>query len=194
LIIGDIDEYYFCDFENNSLLVTCIRYKADKNGNFVTLDGDDLSDEEHLPGILRGLFNSGSYMINVDKQRRDGSSVNDFIVFKNEIAKVFPEKQDLYFGDQGLLAAAFAGDIKYFGYPETKNLWYQPYNFCIWFFDRAAEICGGNPWYTPRILHFAGGIKPWNFSKENEKDIKPGQWPFYKIYMLYANQVPLVTI
>ena len=89
-----------------------------------------------------------------------------------------------------MLSAAFVGDIKYFGYPEIKNLWYQPYNFCIWFFDRAAEICNGNPWYVPRILHFAGGIKPWNLTTENENELKAGQWPFYKIYSLYANQVP----
>ena len=189
LIIGDIGDYYFSGFDDRSIIVTCSRYKKNSNGSFSVFDRDDLGDEESRLGILRGLFNSGSYIMNLDKLRNDGSSINDFIAMKNALVEIYPNKNDIYFGDQGLLAASLVGDIKYFGYPEVKNLWYQPYNFCIWFFDRSTEICGGNPWYVPKILHFAGGMKPWKLTKENEKDLKPGQWSFYKIYQLYARQV-----
>jgi lipopolysaccharide biosynthesis glycosyltransferase len=157
LIIGDIGEYYFSDFDNCSIIATCARYKQDNAGNTVVFDRDDLGKEEALLGILRGLFNSGSYIMNLNKLRMENTSIDDFIAMKNTLVEIYPNKKDIYFGDQGLLSAAFVGDIKYFGYPEIKNLWYQPYNFCAWFFDRATEICGGNPWYIPKILHFSGG-------------------------------------
>jgi lipopolysaccharide biosynthesis glycosyltransferase len=190
LIIGDIGEYYFSNFDNCSIIATCARDKQTSAGNFVVFDRDDLGKEESRLGIMRGLFNSGSYIMNLKKLRNENSSIADFIAMKNALVEIYPNKDDVYFGDQGLLGVAFAGDIKYFGYSEIKNLWYQPYNFCIWFFDRATEICGGNPWYIPKILHFAGGIKPWSLTSENEKELKPGQWPYYKMYQLYAGQVP----
>jgi len=186
LILGDIGEYYFSDFDGCSLIVTPGRYKPPG----VIFEKDDLSDDEQRAGILRGLFNSGSYVINVDKMRRANVPLSDYIVFKKALEEIYPNN-NIYFGDQGLLSAVFVGDIKYFEYPKIKNIWYQPYNFCIWFFDRSAEICGGNPWYIPRILHFSGNIKPWKFTSENDKELKPGQWPYYMIYKLYANQVKL---
>jgi len=185
LITGNIDGYYFADFDGCSLLVTCSRFKSGPDGSLLIHESADLGDDELRPGILRGLFNSGSYMINVEKMRRENMSINDFIYLKNELSKIYPDKNDIYFGDQGLIAAAFVGDIKYFGYPGIKNIWYMPYNFCMWFFDRSTEICGGNPWYIPRILHYCGNIKPWLLTRENEKELKPGQYPFYRIYQLY---------
>lgn len=190
LILGDIGEYYFSDFEDCSIIATCARYKSDGAGGLTVFTQDDLGDQKHRSGILRGIFNSGSYVINVEKIRRENISLNDYIALKNALENIYPDNDKIYFGDQGLISAAFAGDIKYFGYPQVKNLWYQPYNFCVWFFDRAKEICGGNPWYLPRVLHFAGGMKPWALTTENEEALKPGQWPFYKIYKLYENQVP----
>ncbi|MDR2600470.1 MAG: hypothetical protein LBC73_09380 [Oscillospiraceae bacterium] len=189
LILGDISDYYFGDFESCSLIVTAIRYKSDGVGGLKPMERDDLSNDEHRLAILRGIFNSGSFVINLEKMRQENMSIYDYIALKDALVEIYPDKDEIYFGDQGLIAAALVGDIKYFDYPTTINLWYQPYNFCIWFFDRASEVCGGNPWYIPRILHFAGGIKPWLFNYENEKNLKPGQWPFYKIYNLYANQV-----
>ncbi|MCL2080116.1 MAG: hypothetical protein FWH17_09845 [Oscillospiraceae bacterium] len=190
LIIGDIGEYYFTDFEDCSIIVTCSQYKFDANGGLTAIESDDLYNDELFPRILRGIFNSGSYVINVNKMRNENQSLNDYIALKKALENIYPDKEEIYFGDQGLLAAANVGDIRYYAYPEIKNLWFQPYNFCIWFFDRATEICGGNPWYIPRILHFAGGMKPWQLTSKNESELKPGQWPFYKIYKLYANQIP----
>jgi len=190
LILGDIGEYYFLDFDNRSFIVTGARYKPPG----VIFEKDDLSDEELRSGILRGLFNSGSYVINVDKMRKANMPLSDYIVFKKALEEIYPDDNRIYFGDQGLLSAVFVGDIKYFGYPKIKNLWYQPYNFCMWFFDRSAEICGGNPPYIPRIIHFAGppgNIKPWKLTSENETVLRPGQWPYYMIYKLYANQAKL---
>jgi len=184
LIIGDIDEFYFDDFCGCSLLVTGLRYTYGPGGA-VAYVSSDLANPVDRWDILRGLFNSGVYMINVGKLRVDNMSLDDFVFLKNELEKLYPDKDEIYYGDQGLISAAFVGDIKYFGFPETKNIWYQPYNFCIWFFDRSAEMCGGNPWYTPRVLHYCGNVKPWKFTVENEKDLKPGQYPFYEVYRLY---------
>jgi lipopolysaccharide biosynthesis glycosyltransferase len=191
LILGDIGEFYYADFEDHLIIATSICYKPKGDSDWIKMESDDLGDEIERLKILRGVFNSGSYVINVERMRLMNSSINDFIALKRALEDIYPDNDPIYFGDQGLLAAALVGDIKYFRYPEIKNLWYQPYNFCVWFFDRATEICGGNPWYIPRILHFAGGIKPWELTSENEKTLKPGQWPFYKIYELYANQVPI---
>jgi lipopolysaccharide biosynthesis glycosyltransferase len=190
IIVGDIGEYYFGDFEGCSLIATCARFKT-VEGERLTFSGEDIRNEQLRSGILRGTFNSGSYVINVEKFRLNKLAVSDFIALKDELAKLYPNTNDIYFCDQGLLSAFFAGDIKWFDYPRVKNLWYQPYNFCMWFFDRAKEICGGNPWYVPRIVHFAGAVKPWKFKDENAKELKPGQYPFYKIYELYENMARL---
>ncbi|MDR2697847.1 MAG: hypothetical protein LBB40_05165 [Holophagales bacterium] len=191
LILGDIGEFYFTDFEGCSIAATCAQYKKTAAGYVTALKSNDLHDEYLRFMIIRGsIFNSGSYLINLDKMRRENISLNEYIALKNSLENIYPNIEKIYHGDEGLLAAAFVGDIKYFGYPEIKDVRYQPYNFCLSFFDREAEIRGGNPWYVPRILHFAGGMKPWLLTSENEKELKPGQWPFYKIYRLYASQVP----
>jgi lipopolysaccharide biosynthesis glycosyltransferase len=190
LILRDIGEYYFSDFEKRSMLVTCGRYKSGNNGEFVVFENEDLGDKNNIEGIFRGLFNSGSFVLNTDKLRKANIPIDDYIRLKAALEKMYPDRKTIYFGDQGLLSVAFAGDIKYFRYPEAKNLWFQPYNFCVWFFDRATEICGGNPWYIPCIIHFAGGIKPWKLTEENINELKPGQWPFYKIYEMYSRRVP----
>jgi len=202
LILGNIDEYYFSDFEGCSLIATPYRYKLSSISGLTTFKREDLNNFTRLPIILRGVFNSGSYVINVNKMRQENVIIEHYIVLKNALNNIDasvlknehwcidPEEGELYFGDQGLLSAAFLSDIKYFGYPEIRNLWYMPYNFCLWFFDRATEICGGNPWYIPRIVHFIPSIKPWRLTEKNIKDLIPGQWPFYKIYRMYANQVP----
>jgi len=204
LILGNIDEYYFSDFEGCSIIATPYRYKSNSISGLTTFKSEDLNNPTRLPLILRGVFNSGSYIMNVTKMRQENVEIQDYIALKNSLESIDPSvlknehwcidhekgEGELYFGDQGLLSVAFLGDIKYFDYPKIRNLWYMPYNFCLWFFDRSPEICGGNPWYIPRIVHFIPIFKPWQLTEKNIKDLKPGQWPFYKIYRMYANQVP----
>ena len=117
-----------------------------------------------------------------------------------------PAGKDAYFGDQGLISVAFAGDIKYFAYPEIKNIWYMPYNFCAWFFDRKDDL-----WYKPIIIHYAGvKFKPWQarFSldvlKKNisQTDFDNIYAPFYmkykqavlnEIWWSYCQTTPIYT-
>jgi len=192
LILRDIGDYYFSDFDGCSLLCTCARYRIGKKNEAVVYEKEDLIYKSNAEGILRGLFNSGCFVLNIDKLRKKIHSLDEYIIFKNSLEQMYPSKNPIYYGDQGLLSIAFVGDIKYFGYPQTRNLWFQPYNFCLWFFDRAKEICGGNPWYTPSVVHFAGAIKPWKLTEQNINELKPGQWPFYKIYEMYSKRVPVL--
>ncbi len=77
-VIGDNAPYYDCDFQGKSLMVTSIRYKLCQ-GMLEPLTAKDLGDiKEGLPGILRGIFNSGSYMMNLSKMRADQRTLEDY--------------------------------------------------------------------------------------------------------------------
>lgn len=160
LVVGDIGPYYHCDFQDKSLMVTSIRYKLHKD-SLEIYGTEDLGDwQEGLPGILRGIFNSGSYMMNLEKMRRDQRTLLDYQYLAEKLREIFgTDNRKIYWGDQGLLSAAFVGNVRYYGFPQIRNLWYMPYNFCLWYYDRMRE----DPDYTPAILHFAGtAFKPWN--------------------------------
>jgi lipopolysaccharide biosynthesis glycosyltransferase len=192
IIDGDIAEYYFGDFEGKSLIATIARFKERESrggvtsGELIALERSDMNDDARLAAIKRGIINSGSYVINVNQFRSDGLTINDFLYVSKLLCERFPNEQQVYFGDQGLISVAFLDDIKYFAYPEIRNLWYMPYNFCLWFFDRAPEL-----WYTPKIIHFAGiAFKPWQarFSVDELKkydfqaDFNNVYAPFYMKY------------
>ncbi len=197
LIIGDIEPYYQCDFQGKSLVVTGARYKF-YEGNLELFRADDLGDwEEGLPGILRGIFNSGSYMMNLNKMREDGRTLADYQYLTGKLCEVLGEdNHNIYWGDQGLLSAAFVGDVRYYGFPQIRNLWYMPYNFCLWYYDRMNEA----PDYSPAILHFAGtAFKPWNgtypiflerFQKKEQlhsmNELKTGQVGYFYLWHEYA--------
>jgi len=197
LVIGDIGPYYDLDFQGKSLVATSIRYKLCQ-GKLEPLTAEDLGDiKEGLPGILRGIFNSGSYMMNLSKMRKDQRTLEDYQYLSAVLRDCMGgENPTVYWGDQGLLSAAFAGDIRYYGFPEIRNLWYMPYNFCIWYYDRMTE----EPDYTPAVLHFAGtAFKPWDgtyprflerFQKREQqrsmKELKVGQAGYFYMWYGYA--------
>lgn len=95
-----------------------------------------------------------------------------------------------------MLSAAFIGDVRYYGFPQIRNLWYMPYNFCLWYYDRVNE----KPSYSPAILHFAGvDFKPWNgtypiflerFQKKEHlrsiSELRNGQAEYFYIWHEYA--------
>lgn len=198
LIVGDIEPYYYYDFQGKSLVVTGGRYKVYKE-NLVLFSAEDLGDwEEGLPGILRGIFNSGSYMMNLDKMRKDKRTLADYQYLSLKLRELFgDDNYHIYHGDQGLLSAAFVGDVRYYGFPEIRNLWYMPYNFCLWYYDRMNE----KPDYSPAILHFVALalFKPWNgtypiflerFQKKEQlhsmNELKSGQAGYYYLWHEYA--------
>jgi lipopolysaccharide biosynthesis glycosyltransferase len=127
---------------------------------------EDLGDPDKLDLMLEsGIFTSGCYMINLAQFRADGRSMNDYLYLQGVLAERFPDRERIYFGDQGFMSAAFAGDIKYLGWPDSFKLGYAPYNFGVWFLEG-----GGDPGYEPVIPHYAGVnyMKPWQarFSPE----------------------------
>ncbi len=201
LVVEDIAPYYNCDFENNFLIVTPQKYKP--NGeHFVLYSPDDLLPEKgYLPGILEGIFNSGSYMINLKKMR---NAMVDIAYYHDltEQLRINIKKSDngeedpVYFGDQGLLSAAFIGRMKYFGYPQISYVWYNPYNFCIGYYQYVEQ----KPDYQPAILHFAGvPFKPWKaeypiFPERFQRNggdlqslskLKPQQVEYYLLWLEY---------
>ncbi len=100
----------------------------------------------------------------------------------------------VYFGDQGLMSAAFVDDVKFYDYPRIRDLWYMPYNFCLWYYDRKNE----KPKYQPAIIHFAGAFKPWDVeyhieikrfshaSSHSMSELKIGQAEWYYLWHEYA--------
>lgn len=158
LIVGDIAPYYDYDFLGKSLVVTASRYKVHVE-TLMPYTADDLGNrEDMLPEILEGIFNSGSYILNLAKMRKEQRTLEDYFYLSEVLREIKGDNERTYCGDQGLLSAAFAGDVRYYGFPQIRNIWYRPYNFCLWYYDKMIEL----PDYTPAILHFVGtAFKPW---------------------------------
>lgn len=202
LVVGDIAPYYTCDFEDNFLIVTVQRYK-DENGLAAPLSAEDIANPAFLPGILKGLFNSGSYILNLEKMRRAELDLSWYCSFTENLRDLrdsfCPDsraEKTVYFGDQGLLSAAFIGSLKYYGYPEIRDLWYCPYNFCIGYYDYNER----KPDYQPAVLHFAGvPFKPWKAEypifperfqsaggeRRGLSELKQGQVEYYFLWLEY---------
>lgn len=192
---GDISPFYHCDFEGQALVVTSIRYKV-CDQTLVPYEEKDLYDKkEGFPGICRGLFNSGSYLMNLEKLREAQLTIDDWVDFSQMLCEISGQQDTshIYWGDQGFLSAAFVDDLKIYDYPRIKNLWYMPYNFCLWYYDKANTP----PPYSPAIVHFAGAQKPWNMcyhiaieryshGKVLFNTLKIGQAEWYYLWHEYA--------
>lgn len=203
LIVDDIEPYYQCDFQGKSLIATSIRYKFCEN-KIILFDEEDLGDwKEGLPGILRGIFNSGSYIMNLNKMRKDDRTLADYQYLSSKLRDIFgDDNHNIYWGDQGLLSASFVGDIKFYGFPEIQNLWYMPYNFGIWYYEKMEK----KPDYSPAILHFTGTpFKPWNgtypmfierFQKKEQlhslDELKNYQADYFYLWYKYAIKANII--
>ena len=172
---GDFEEYYNYDFNGQALIVTLSRMKED--GSILELN--DLMNYNNLLGIKRGIFKSGSYVINGDYFRNSKIDMAQYIALLETIAGLLVNEELKYFGDQGFLSITYLGRVTYYAYPQSKNLWYMPYNFCLWFFERGLEMFG-DLWYQPKIIHFAGAPKPWKIGDDNKDTLKEGQLPYYE--------------
>jgi lipopolysaccharide biosynthesis glycosyltransferase len=189
LITEDIAAFYNYGFNCKSLIVTGARYHDVGAGNLVRVySEDDLGDRENgLPLILRGLFNSGSYILNLEKMRADGRTLADYQFLANTLSDTIgKDKTAIYYGDQGLLSAAFVGDIQYYFFTDIQNVFYMPYNFCLWFYDSYNAI----PPYSTPIINFAGvPFKPWQGKYPlHIKRFQPGDDKLIPLSTLKDNQ------
>lgn len=198
LVVGDIGPYYTCDFEDNLLTVTGQKYKIE-NGRCELFTQDDVMNRDDLlPGILEGVFNSGSYMINLKKMRESGINLSFYCRLTEQLRGRMGNKEEssVYFGDQGLLSAALIGRLKYYGYPQIDDVWYNPYNFCVGYYAYFDE----KPHYEPAVIHFAGvPFKPWKanypifpqrFGRSGGElrelsELKPMQLEYYFLWLEY---------
>ncbi|MCL2576754.1 MAG: hypothetical protein FWE27_01710 [Defluviitaleaceae bacterium] len=162
IINGDIAPYYFGGFEGKSIIASMHDFKLNP-----ATDEYELYNKDDLMHISKHglLFNSGSYVINMDKFRKAGYSVSDYFRLRDALIENKKTGKLAYFGDQGFLAAAFVEDVKFFGYPQYKGSpHYMPYNFCSFYY----EMNKSEPDYKPVVLHLTSPVKPWvvRFSDE----------------------------
>ena len=196
LIVGNIDEYYFADFEDKSLIATSIAFKLE-NDKFALFRHDDLFFKPYLEQIARGIFNSGSYVINLNKMRRIRYALKNYIYWAELIHESRDKPKRTFFGDQGFLSLIFVGDIKFFSRSQGLDLLYMPYNFGLWYFDKSPHPLD----YNPAIIHFIGDkiFKPWKgkystFLKSFQdiddlhdfKELNPKQAEYYNLWCKYA--------
>ena len=200
LVVGNVDEYYFADFENKSIIATSILFKVEDD-KFSLFERKDMFNPNYLKGIARGLFNSGSYIINLEKMRKSHYSLKDYANLAKLIYESRGKLPQTFFGDQGFLSLVFVGDIKIFSYPQISDPWYMPYNFCMWYFDKMTHKVD----YDVKVVHYAGcKFKPWygrysTFLKhfQNKKDLrdlnelKSGQAEYYQLWYEYAIKAEL---
>lgn len=195
IVVGDVDDYYFADFEDKSLIVTSILWKIE-NGKSDLFTRDDLVYKNYLDGIARGIFNSGSYILNLNKMRKKNYTLQSYAHLSELIYNARGKLPRTYYGDQGFLSIIYAGDLKCFGYPEIMNPSYMPYDFGIWYFDKFDKLD-----YEVKVIHYIGNniFKPWygkyqtflkrfqdknklnDLTKLNEKQI-----PYYNTWYQYA--------
>lgn len=196
LIVDDIDEYYFADFEGKSLIATSIAFKS-KDDKPALFTRDDLFVKPYLDRIARGIFNSGSYVINLNKMRKIQYTLKDYNHWAELIYESCGRPQQAFFGDQGFLSLVFVDDVKFFTHSQEFDLFYMPYNFGLWYFDKCPKKLD----YKPAIIHFIGDriFKPWkgkyqtflkNIQTQDDlhdfNELQPEQIEYYKIWYKYA--------
>ena len=110
----------------------------------------------------------------------------------------------MYLGDQGFLSFCYAGEIKYWGYPEEKQLSVTPYNFHMSWYNGELKKA---PEPRPVIIHFVGQVKPWTLKypieieywKKKLKEVhyfdelKLGQAEWYYLWHEYALMVDAIV-
>jgi hypothetical protein len=169
IIDGDIGEFYFAPFEGN-YIITSMAFSRQNE----LYTKEDLKNPQKEISIITEYINSGAIMLNLEKMRQNEISFDyynnivDYIILNHKpFTSPFFPKPIYYTYDQGLFAASFVGEIKFWGYELFGyNALYMPYNFRPFVFETEKKRLGINergafdPGYKPYIIHLLGN-KPW---------------------------------
>jgi lipopolysaccharide biosynthesis glycosyltransferase len=187
---GDIEEFYFSPFEGNFMIASIAISKRNELYNF-----DDLFDADCYRDIVREYINSGSLVLNLTLMRifhidlRFYENVIDLILENGVVYITGPNGELFYYTyDQGLLAAAFVGRIKFFDYEHFRlEKLHMPYNFRLYLIEHCKNQIkysedGTFPLpYTPRIIHFMRD-KPWKTTVDTYRTFLPITRKYYDMF------------
>jgi len=164
VFLRDISEYYFSDFADKSLTVEAgANLVKDRADGQVVLYGE----EDQGAFIERykengSYFNSGSFMINVERLRNLGRSLEYFLGVREKFMSILPESPTgkYYRGDQAFFAVAFLGEVHPFREPTGEELNYREYGYTPLAL-RSRVLRKLPEMVDPKIIHFDGMFKPW---------------------------------
>jgi hypothetical protein len=190
---GDIDEFYFAPFEGN-FIHTSMAFMSPE----CVFNWDHLKNPSAAKLIQAEYINSGVIMLNFELMRifninlKFYENVADYLIRTCEkFTTLFYPVPIYYSYDQGLLAAAFLGRIKFFDYDKYGYITiHMPYNFrplVLEGYKNQLDLDeDGNidlP-YTPRIIHLIGH-KPWKIDDEKLKTLLPISQQCIKLFWEY---------
>jgi len=180
IIHGDISEYYFDDFEGNSVIMTPMEFAVlYPDGTHHVFDENDLANPEYVHKIRGNHVNSGVLVLNLKKFRANANGLADHYLSCVEklrnmnLRYVQNIEGAMYLGDQGIFAIAFVGDMKMFGYDEvvkhtahysinSAELKTDAYTYNAYNFLQAYHGGIQASWYAPVVIHYATPLpKPW---------------------------------
>lgn len=160
IILKNIDDFYFQDFENKSLIAcTDIKFESERI--------KEIKEKVGIP-IEHKYFNAGVILFNLEKLRKETT--------ENEIVNICNYLQPkVILMDQDILNYFYSFNVKY----DDMN----KYNFQV--VDR--ENIYPNELENIHILHYSSGKKPWNYQWINKTskyywDTKIKQGHFLKYY------------
>jgi lipopolysaccharide biosynthesis glycosyltransferase len=165
LIRDDFEEFYFGDFQGKSILAASPLNFLEKGGQYFLPSAQKMDSVEDVISVVSGLFNSGSYMINLKRLREINRTMQDCYDVVFELRQIFRDtSQKAYWGDQGLMGMLYLDDVTYLHQDCLMTSIYMPYNFLLWYYKHVQE----EPPYFPVIVHFIGaGAKPWQVAYSN---------------------------
>ena len=136
--------------------------------------------------------------MNLAAMRETGFKLTDYVYLAEALSAATGKAEEVYFGDQGLLSAAYIGNMKIYGSKEKKDVWYMPNDLCTpYFFE-----FGGEPDYEFNIIHFSTSQKPWkiqipkgfDYSRDGGiLNVSSGMSAFLKYVCLWWEKYNLVT-
>lgn len=166
IFMDDIAEYYFSDFKGKSLTVevNSKRFiKSHNRGSILPYNPEDRGEYIQKFGASSFYFNSGSFMINIDKLRKDKRRLEDFIAIREQFIDNSPDAKNgkYYRGDQSFFSVAFLGDVNPLGELTSQQINRREYNYGP-LVKKYRAIDGKESIDSPKIIHFdSGSIKPW---------------------------------